>query len=70
MGFLNIVYHVRVSWAADVYKIEFGSIPNLNNHGHVFINFDVCCNISEKNVVILFICGTEIMYYTLLRIII
>ena len=44
-------------WAADACEIEFGSVPNLSNYGNFFINFE-CCDISEKNLMILFIFGT------------
>ena len=66
MDFCHSGYHDQVSCAADM------SVTNLSNYGHFFINFecllwylreecgDVCCDISEKNVLILFIFGTMI----------
>ena len=39
MDFLHIGYHDRVLWAVNASNIEFGSMPNLSNYDHVFINF-------------------------------
>ena len=66
IDFLHIGYHDQVSWSTDACKIEFGSVPNLSNYGYFFIIFSVCCDVSEKNVVILFIFGTVIRYHLLL----
>ena len=40
-------------------------VPNLSNYLKIFITFE-CCDILEKNVVILFIFGTVISYHVLL----
>ena len=64
MDFFHIGYHDQVPWAVDARKIEFGSVRNLTNYGHFFINFEFC-DIPEKNV-ILFISGTVIRYIVLL----
>ena len=52
LDFLHIEYNDQVSWAAHACKIEFGSVPNLSKY-----ILSVCCDISEKNVAILFIFG-------------
>ena len=59
---LHIGYQEQVLWANDAPKIEFCSVPNLNNYGHFFINLE-CCDIPEKNMVILFIFGTVTRYH-------
>ena len=40
MDFLHIGYHDQVPWAAFASKIEFGSVLNLTNYSHFFINFE------------------------------
>ena len=65
MAFIHIGYHDQVPLATHACKIEFGSVPNLSNYAYVFINI-YCCDVSEKNVVILFIFGTVIRYHALL----
>ena len=62
MEFLYIWYHDHVPWAVDAHRTEFGSVPNMSNYSFLYI-FLFCCDIAEKNVVILFIFGTVIRHY-------
>ena len=54
MDCLHIWYCDQVPQAADAHKIEFGSMPHFSNYGNFFHMFCVCCDISEKYVLILF----------------
>ena len=56
LDFHHIWYHDQVPCAANAHKTEFSSVSNLSNYGNFFIHFfSVCCDISEKNVEILFV---------------
>ena len=59
-----IWYHDQLPWVTNVYKIKFGCVANLSNYGYFSIKFE-CCDISEKNVVILIIFGIVIRYNVL-----
>ena len=67
MDLLHIGYHGQVLWAADACKLELGFVPNLSNYGYIFLYIlIVCCDISEMNLVILFIFDVVIRFYALL----
>ena len=71
MDFLHIWYHDhidQVPWAADVCKIEFGSVQNLNNYGYFFILFVCNCLLwyLSKNGLVIFIFCKVIRYHVLL----
>ena len=58
-----IWYSNQVPCLVDACKIPFDYMPNLStssNYGNIFYKLDVCCDISEKNGLILFIYGTVI----------
>ena len=65
MDIFHIGYHDQIPYATDACKLEFGSVPNLSIYGHFPYILSVCCDIPEKNVVILFIFGTVIRYQVL-----
>ena len=48
------IFFILGTMAVDANKVEFVSVSNFINCGHFFIHFE-CCDIPEKNVVILFI---------------
>ena len=56
---IHIWYSNQVPCVADSCKIALCSMPNLINYANIFI-LCVCCNITEKNGLILFIFGTII----------
>ena len=58
--FIHIWYSNQVPCVADAGKISLDYMPNLNTYGNIFLTFYVCCNISEKNGLILFTFGTVI----------
>ena len=64
IDFLHIGYHDQESWAADVCKIEFRSVLNLNKYGYFFRNLE-CLLLYFRYVVIFFIFGTVIRYHAL-----
>ena len=58
--FIHIWYSNQVLGVVDihVHKITFGCLPNLSNYGNSFLKFYICCDILEKNGLILFIFGS------------
>ena len=58
-NFIHIWYSNQ---ASDIFKIALGFKPNLSNYGNMFLKFYVCCDISEKNGLVLFIFYTVIHY--------
>ena len=59
VDFIHIWYSNQVPYFANACKI-CGSMPDLSNYANIFLKFYVFCNISEKNVFMLFIFGTVI----------
>ena len=60
--FIHIWSSNQVPCVADACKISFGPMPNLSNYVNIFLKFYICCNISEKNGLILFIFDTVISH--------
>ena len=67
MDFRHIGYHDQVEWAADVSKIEFGSVPNWSNFGFKKNTFTVFIVISQRRS--FFIFGTVITHDALLMLV-
>ena len=61
-GFYSIWYSNQVPCVADACKVAFDSMPNLSNNAYIFLTCYVCCNISEKNGLILFMFGAVISH--------
>ena len=58
LEFIHIWYSNQVLCVTNACEISFTSVPNLSNYANMFLKCYVCCDISEKKGLILFIFGT------------